>query len=110
MDQFPSPDQVDVESLAISIREGEILTDDFLKFCFLNKLNPSVNDQASALSYLGYMYGYEIAWFNVPYTAQGLTKLNLIAEFVNLYRAVVVDSHNLYCYRPGNAESKPIGW
>lgn len=110
MDQSPSPDDVDVENLAISIKNGEITTDEFLKFCLLNKLNPNINDPTSALSFLGYSYGYEIAWLNVPHTAQGLIKLNRIAELVRNYRAIVVDSHRLYCYRPTKAESSPVGW
>ena len=110
MDQFPTPDPADVKNLALSIREGEIKTDEFLRFCFINKLSPNIDDPVSAVSYLGFRYGYEIAWLNVPYTSQGLTKLNKIAESLHQYRATVVNNDNLYCYWPYTAEARPIDW
>lgn len=79
------PDNVDCQSLALSINGGELSIDDFRAFCESNGYVFDINNNLSACKFIEFSKGACIAWLHLPedQVDEYLEKIKKILEKIN---------------------------
>lgn len=101
---------VDVDNLALSLKEGELKEADFKVFCAQRKLPLNLGDCNSAARFLEFNYGRLLAWINLPYNQSGKEVYLKIAKWILNTPYNLQGSHIPYCVNPLNPGEKPLFW
>ena len=107
LSNVPSP--TDTENLLHSLNEAELSITEFEIFCKSHALDPSVNNNQSAASFLEYMYGRVLAWLHIPRNTSGLAMFNSLVKWSSENNFNIQCGHQLYCVN-SNLTEEPLNW